>query len=788
MEILRAENLTFTYSGHRAFALRDISFKVRSGEFVTICGHSGSGKSTLLSLLKPSVAPSGELCGTLCFSGRPLSELSPREEAESIGFVRQDPERQIVTDKVWHELAFGLENLGLSQNEIRVRVAETAAFFGIDEWFYKDTSELSGGEKQLLNLAAVMVMRPQVILLDEPTSRLDPIAAESFISVLSKINRELGTTIVICEHRLDEILPCSDRLLMLSEGELMLFSSPREAAMSICKSDADAALSMPVAARVHAALGAAPPCPLSVREGRDFLGTYMQENTPDLQLIPVDGEAEEREQVLKLSEICFRYEKSSPDILKNLSLSLRQGELLAIIGGNGAGKSTLLSVIAGLSKPHHGKVSCKKRAALLPQDPTSLFTCDTLASDLKTISSDYEKEAKLCHIGHLLSRHPLDLSGGELQRAALAKVLLTDADILLLDEPTKGLDAQLRKNFGALLKSLTESGKSIVIISHDIDFCAEYADRVCMLFDGEISAADAPRRFFSRNSFYTTTASRMARSLLPGAVLADDIIAAFGKSSPQRPKLQPQKTEPTSELLKAAPAPEKRKITRSGALSLAISIALMLATVLFGLYALEDKRYYIISLLVIIEAMIPFFVNLESRRASSRELALIAVMTTLAVIGRAAFYMVPQFKPLVAIVIISGIALGAESGFFVGVLSAFVSNMLFGQGPWTPWQMAALGLCGVLSGLLFRKGWLSRKALPISIFGGFCVLIVYGIIVNTSSLLMWQPHPTLGMLILTIVQGVPFDVIHAVGTFVFLLLLAEPTIRKISRVKDKYSL
>ena len=458
METFRIQNLSFTYPGQSRPALENLSLDVEQGAFLVLCGQSGCGKTTLLRQLKPSLAPHGDRTGTILFQGRPLESLDRREESQGIGFVMQSPDNQLVTDKVWHELAFGLESLGLPTPVIRRRVAEMASFFGIEDWFHRESAELSGGQKQLLALASVMVMQPEVLLLDEPTSQLDPIAAEEFLAVLGRINRELGTTVILSEHRLEEALPLASAAAVLDGGRLLAAGEPREIGQVLKNRGHAMFRAMPTPMRVWAAAETSTPCPVTVREGRDWLEDFQK----DRAFQPLPPEPERRyptQPVLTAEELWFRYDREGRDIVRGLSLSVRPGEFLALLGGNGAGKSTALTLLAGVNRPQRGEVVCHGRTALLPQDPRTLFLKKTVEEDLLDVCRDraaVERVCSLCGVTGLLGRHPYDLSGGEQQRAALAKVLLLEPDVLLLDEPTKGLDAafqdQLAESPGLFLR------------------------------------------------------------------------------------------------------------------------------------------------------------------------------------------------------------------------------------------------------------------------------------------------------------------------------------------------
>ena len=539
------ENLTFSYAAAKGrHSLENVSLKVEQGEFLVLCGKSGSGKSTLLRHLKTVLTPNGKRTGEILFRGVPLSKVSDREQAEKIGFVMQNPDDQIVTDKVWHELAFGLESLGCDQKTMRARVAEMACYFGIQDWFHRDVCNLSGGQKQLLNLASIMAMHPEVLILDEPTSQLDPIAASDFLNTVRKINRELGTTVVITEHRLEDIFPYADRAVVMDGGKVIADDAPRNVGKLLYEQHHPMFTAMPTPVRVFYGAAGVGECPLTVREGRSWLSKAFPQ-TPQYPAIPAPELSEETApSALSLKELWFRYEKDSPDILRGVSAEVPKGSLYAILGGNGAGKSTTLKAICGICKPYRGKVTLfgkpiKNRElfshclAMLPQDPKSLFVKKTVREDLEEMTQDkalIEETAATCQITSLLDSHPYDLSGGEQQRSALAKVLLTQPKLLLLDEPTKGIDSFFKETFAEILANLKKQGITIVMVSHDVEFCARYADLVSMFFDGQILTTDTPRRFFGGNSFYTTAAHRMSRHVFDMAVTAEDVIRLYQKN------------------------------------------------------------------------------------------------------------------------------------------------------------------------------------------------------------------------------------------------------------------
>ncbi len=572
MANLEIKNLSFSYPNKDRLALDSISLNISQGEYITLCGRSGSGKSTLLNQLKSALSPNGKKEGGVYLDGVLLEDVDLITQSSVIGYVMQDPDSQIVTDKVWHELSFGLENLGTDPRVMRTRVAEMASYFGIQSWFNKDVSELSGGQKQLLNLASVMAMQPQILILDEPTSQLDPIAASDFLNTVRKINLELGTTIIITEHRLEDIFHASDRVVVMDKGKIVAVDTPNAIGEYLKENNDDMYAAMPTPVQVFYGikeqLDKALPnnnfkvSPLTVREGRNFLSElFNKENTlidsPPFNLLTEDNE----DIAIELKDVWFRYEKNLPDVLKGTSFKVPKGNIFAIVGGNGTGKSTSLKVLCGILKAYKGQVLIngkklssyktselfKENIAMLPQDPKSLFVKMTLREELeemleKKVVSKLEKDeeklgfenvpvpkeveevAKLCDIEHLLLSHPYDLSGGEQQRAALAKVLLTKPKILILDEPTKGIDNFFKLSYAKILKKLKDSGVTILMVSHDVEFCAKYADIVGMFFDGNLVTSNVPNKFFAQNSFYTTAANRMARHVFKEAITTDDVI------------------------------------------------------------------------------------------------------------------------------------------------------------------------------------------------------------------------------------------------------------------------
>ena len=926
-------------------ALRDTELHVRQGEFVVILGKSGCGKTTLLRQLKPSVTPVGKKKGQIIFDGKDICSLDDRMAASQIGFVWQDVNAQLVTDKVWHELAFGLESLGYDNGYVRRRVAEMGSFFGLGDIFHRKVMDLSGGQKQLVNLASVMAMSPKVLVLDEPTSQLDPIAANDFINSLVRINRELGTTIIMTEHRLEDVLPVCNRSVVMENGRIIYDGDVRGFAESVRSKRIDRGLylSMPASVQIYMGLekDSGKQLPLTVPDAREWLVDYdrkFRENggapvVPEIQNRGADegvngsenqadnaavdkgdkkrgavngqkdaGCREEHPVVCSLDEVSFRYERNTRDVLRQVSLDIYANEILMINGSNGCGKSTMLSLIANLYSPYSGKLRIAKnlRTGMLPQNPELLFTRRSVRDELID-ANDRQQLAEIvrfCRLEELLDRHPYDLSGGEKQRLGLAKVLIADPDILLMDEPTKGLDNGFKMQLADMLRKLQKRGKTIVVVSHDIEFCAVAGDRVALLFDGEVAMVGDVRSYMSDNNFFTTAASRISRNILDGAVTVREVLAAYGAdmdvtgaadggndsnqgTENESLRIANQGTAEMSEaagisddkladiilnkdrkvenlsiwqivtiavttviiifgfwntmsvsdlsglvqqmtvtaegrkylvlygvmiaailglLVAIRPITQKRNedivmdsvghgFGKRTVVSIVAVLVLIPATIWFGVARLGDKKYFFISLLVLLEAMLPFFVSFEERKPKVRDIVTLAVMCALAVTGRTAFFMLPNFTPVMAIVIIAGVAFGCEGGFITGAMTMFVSNFIMGQGPWTPWQMFAMGLVGFLAGLFFAGSSVRTRnmtKLGLCIFGALICIVVYGGIMNPASVIMWQPNVNFSMIMASYVTGFPFDLAQATATVIALWLVARPFLEKLDRVRIKF--
>ena len=541
MALLQLKDVSYSYSEEQ-YILQHIDLSIDEGAFVTIFGPSGSGKSTLLKLMKPTSLLNGNVVGEILYEGKTFSNLNEKQKVSDIGFVYQNPDHQIVVEDVWHELAFGLENLGLSTVEMKVRIGEMANFFGIQHWFRKKVSNLSGGQKQLLNMASVLVLHPKLLILDEPTAQLDPIAAKELMNMLGRINQELGVTIVIVEHRLEELLSYTTQFVFMKKGQILIQGSSESFFHHFAKKVPAWQCYLPAVVQLSLTLDPEKKPALTIQQGLARL-----KNKSFMLRPPVIKHILQENIILELKNLSFRYHRYQDDILRDVQLNVYEGEIISLLGGNGAGKSTLLQTITGQLKPYKGKIYLhherirfnkkmyQQEIGLLPQDPQLLFLESTIEKDFERFGKRHGLTKEECkkriiqcskrlNIAHLLQHHPEDLSGGELQKVALAKLLLYQPHLLLLDEPTKGLDPQAKQEIIFLLRELQREGLTIVIVTHDIDFAAVVSDRCGLFFDGHIPAVEEPHCFFMNNHFYTTAANQLAKPVEPRIILTSELL------------------------------------------------------------------------------------------------------------------------------------------------------------------------------------------------------------------------------------------------------------------------
>lgn len=547
----RLKNFSFAFPDGKT-ALSSISLEIPHGQFVVLCGKSGSGKTTLLKALKPELSPRGKSSGSIEIFGVEKSALPRRESAEKIGYVLQNFELQAVTHEVKSELFFGLESLGFSPEKASLRAAETAQLFSLEKLLGKRISELSGGQKQLVNLASICAMNPQVLLLDEPTAQLDPVSAQRLIDIVTTLCREYGVTVIISEHRLEKLIPVADRVLVLENGRLANDSPPEKISAAVFENNGFIRACLPFPMRLYYSLGFSGDAPTDIEKGRKWLSSLMKDN--EEKAVFQKTPPEEKETAVRVKNLYYSYD-GKEYVLKGLNVRVKQGSFFAVLGANSAGKTTFLNLTGGLLKAKKGKIELfskdinrysstelyRGNIAFLPQNCESLFAGPTVLDDLKNaLAAEKLSETQqtgliaevsgFCKIESLLESHPYDISGGELQRAALAMVLLRKPRLLLLDEPTKGMDSLFKIQLAEKLRSLCSGGVTVIMVSHDTEFCAEYCDECALIFDGRCVFCGDAKDFFSENCFYTTAASKMTRGIFKNAVSESEVLALCKKN------------------------------------------------------------------------------------------------------------------------------------------------------------------------------------------------------------------------------------------------------------------
>lgn len=511
MELFKVENFSFTYKGCEKPVLKNISFNVCSGDFLLVCGGTGCGKTTLLRSLKKEISPVGKYTGSVKYKGKDVSESG---ETAQIAFVFQNPDTQIVCDTVRDEMCFTAENYGMASELIRRRMAELCMSFKIEHLIGRKTDELSGGEKQILSLMGAIMLHPQVIILDEPMSQLDPVCAEEFLKAVEKLNRDFGISVIMSEHNCDSVFSLANKVLCLSNGEVSEFSERKEFVRFYCGEY------LPQSVRFCEKFSYAPV--FSIRECR----SVYEKNIDRVTVTPSVVSQCFGETLIKAKNISFKYSRRSPEVLSGINLEVKAGTALALAGGNGSGKSTLLTLLAGVRKCMGGSLRIKKgtKVAYLNQNPMYSFLSDTVYGDIalvlkvnelseNVLEQTLEKYAFFKDIKNLYEQNPLDLSAGQMQKLALLKVVLTGADVILLDEAEKGLDMSSRQELSKIFTALKEQGKGIVFVSHNPEFIYENADECAMLFAADVTEQERTRDFFLKNEIYTTFTGKVTMGI-----------------------------------------------------------------------------------------------------------------------------------------------------------------------------------------------------------------------------------------------------------------------------------
>lgn len=549
MGLYEVDNLNYYYPEKDLPSLVNIKLSIEEGEFIFLIGPSGGGKSSLLRALAGLLPDyyGGKIGGEVLYDNCPLARWDKRRLAREIGMIFQDPERQLVMTVVEQEIAFGLENLGIPLREMRRRVAEVLSLFDLSSFKGESTFNLSGGQKQKVVLASISAMYPRVLLLDEPTSQLDPVAAQEFLNYIYRLNIEWGLTVVLVEQRVDRCFHLADRVVLMDKGKVVCSSSPREL---VQKAGGNYKYFIPPVTRVFYNSNFLE-APLTIKEGRKILkeqvGIQKDEPVEPWTVSPAHvsaGNSKNKVPVLETKNLCFAYPKKEK-CLKGLSLKLYPGEITAVLGENGSGKSTLLKNLNGLLKPQQGKIllnqkdiTCSRAEQLsayigyLSQNPNDYLFNETvfeeISFNLKARGRDnkrwVEQLIDLLKLAHLKEVNPRDLSGGERQRVALGTVLAVNPPVLLLDEPTRGLDAELKHELGLILNVLRDQGKSILVVTHDIEFAAELSQRVLIISDGEIAAEGDKAEILSNSLYYASQVNKLFRGICPSILTVEEAV------------------------------------------------------------------------------------------------------------------------------------------------------------------------------------------------------------------------------------------------------------------------
>jgi len=545
--LIKIENFTFYYSGAPKPALAEINLEIRDGEFVLVTGPSGGGKSSLCRGINGLIPHfyGGKVAGQIEVQGLDTLKHPPKELATRVGMVFQDPENQLVATDVEREIAFGLENLAFPRDLIARRIEEALDTLGIADLRHRQLYELSGGEKQKIAIASVLALHPQVLMLDEPTSELDPHSAEEVLALIERLNDELGITIILIEHRLDRVIQHADRLIVLDGGRVVADGKTREVLSSNYQDIEAIGLGIPPVIRLTHELKSRgfniKGMPLTVKEGRIMLSQVL----PRACARPPQPEAAKNNKpVIEMEKLWHIYPEGNT-ALQDISLKIDEGEFVAIMGRNASGKTTLVKHLNGLLKPTRGMVAVggidtkdtttaelARRVGFVFQNPNDHLLADTVAEEIaftmknlgfKDTSSRLNRTLDIFKLAEYQSQYPRSLSGGQKQRVALASVVAIQPRILILDEPTRGMEYRLKHELMDFLREYAGQGNTVILVTHDVETVAEYADRVVLLSDGEMVADGNKREVLSRARLFSPQINRLVQAFTEYGI-PDDIL------------------------------------------------------------------------------------------------------------------------------------------------------------------------------------------------------------------------------------------------------------------------
>ncbi len=491
------DGFTYYYPNKEEAVLSDINMSVKAGQFILLLGRSGSGKSTLAKAIAGLVPE---------FYGGKVSGQILKSEDASILF--QDPENQLVMSTVEREIAFSLENQGMKREEMLIKVREIAQLAGIENLSLEKTMKLSGGQKQKVAFAGILSMQRKIIVLDEPTSQLDPVSAREILEVAKKLNESLGYTIIMIEQRIERCIDMSERIIFMEDFKIAFDGSKKDFALYSSENDLDF---LPPVAEFFVNQGILSDIPLNVKDAKkrikDFkIEILIHEKKPELS----------SENIIEIRDLHFSYDKAN-DVIRQISMDIPKASIIGIMGENGSGKTTLLNIITGILKDYRGYVDVKGKIGFLSQNPNDYLFNDTVEEELKfTMKTNginhYENIDRILKDLDILMHkysNPRDLSGGERQRAAIAAVLSMNSDIIILDEPTRGLDRSLKRKLNDVIHKIREKGKTVIIVTHDVEFAAATCDKIAVLSAGRLIEYEDTQRIFTKNSYYKTQISEM---------------------------------------------------------------------------------------------------------------------------------------------------------------------------------------------------------------------------------------------------------------------------------------